>query len=126
MSLAAPLARVRGLGSARQGTQLWWQQRWTAIALAPLGLWFLYSLLRVNPRDYGALLEWIGSPLNAILLILFVAAMFHHAQLGVQVVIEDYVEPEWQKIGCVILVRFLALFAALASILAILKIFLGV
>lgn len=125
MSLATPLSRVRGLGSARQGTQHWWQQRLTAVALAPLSVWFIISLLNANATDHGAMVLWLRAPLNAVLLLIFIIALFHHAQLGVQVVIEDYVEPEWQKIGCIILIKFLALVSALASSLAVLKVFLG-
>lgn len=126
MSLISPLARARGLGSAGQGTQHWWQQRLTAVALFPLSLWFIGSLLMLDPADHAAMVAWLHSPLSAILMILFTATLLHHAQLGVQVVIEDYVQPEWQKIACVVLVKFLALLAALASVLAILKLFLGI
>ncbi|MBI2994980.1 MAG: succinate dehydrogenase, hydrophobic membrane anchor protein [Gammaproteobacteria bacterium] len=125
MSLASPLARARGLGSAGRGTQDWWQQRVTAIALLPLSLWFIGSLLALDYADPAAVAGWLRSPLSAILMLMFVLVLLHHAQLGVQVVIEDYVEPEWQKVACVILVKFLAVLVGLASALAILKVFFG-
>ncbi len=125
MSLASPLARVRGLGSAKQGTEHFWQQRVTAILLAPLTLWLVISLLRLDLQDYGAVVTWLRMPLNAVLLMILVVAACHHGQLGVQVVIEDYVHDEWQKIASLILVKFLAILAALASVLAILRVFLG-
>lgn len=125
MKLQTPLAKVRGLGSAKQGTQHWWQQRLTAILLVPLSLWIMAALVSLTSMDYISVTRWIKAPVNAALLILFISSLFHHAQLGVQVVIEDYVESEWQKITSLILVKFLALFAGLVSVLAILKVFLG-
>jgi succinate dehydrogenase / fumarate reductase membrane anchor subunit len=123
MSLATPLARVLGLGSARQGTHHWWQQRVTAVLLAPLCLWFIGTLLLIDPTDYRAVLRWIHSPVSAVLLILLIAALFQHAQLGLQVVIEDYIDSEWQKIAGILLVKFLALVAALASVLSVLRVY---
>jgi len=125
MSLVSPLARARGLGSAGHGTQHWWQQRLTAIALLPLSLWFIGSMLVLDGADHAQVTEWLRSPLPAVLMLMFVVALLHHAQLGVQIVIEDYVDPEWQKIACIILVKFLAVLVGLGSGLAILKIFLG-
>ena len=125
MSLESPLARARGLGSAGHGTQQWWQQRLTAMALFPLSLWFIGSMLVLNRADHASVVQWMRSPMTAVLLLMFMAAMLHHAQLGMQVVIEDYVDPDWQKVACVILVKFLAVLAGLASALAILKTFLG-
>lgn len=125
MKLQTPLAKVRGLGSAKQGTQHWWQQRLTAILLVPLSLWIMAALVSLTSMDYISVTRWMKAPVNAALLILFISSLFHHAQLGVQVVIEDYVESEWQKITSLILVKFLALFAGLVSVLAILKVFLG-
>ncbi|MGH8247109.1 MAG: succinate dehydrogenase, hydrophobic membrane anchor protein, partial [Gammaproteobacteria bacterium] len=69
MSLATPLARVRGLGSAGQGTQHWWWQRLTAVVLAPLSLWLIISLVNANAADHGAMLSWLRAPLNAALLL---------------------------------------------------------
>ena len=125
MSLASPLARVRGLGSAKQGTEHFRQQRVTAILLAPLSLWLVISWLRLDLQDYGAVVTWMRLPLNTVLLLTLIVAACHHGQLGVQVVIEDYIHDEWQKIASLILVKFLAILAALTSVLAILRVFLG-
>jgi len=125
MSLQSPLAKVRGLGSAKEGTHHWWTQRITAIALLPLSIWFIISLVSVSTMDYATVIHWIRLPLNSVLLLLMILALFHHAQLGIQVVIEDYIHSEWQKISSIILVKFLALFSGLATALSILKIFLG-
>ena len=125
MKLRTPLAKVRGLGSAKEGTHHWWAQRLSAIALIPLSLWFIYSLVSMTTLDYMAAIGWLQTPMTSILLILFVFALFYHAQLGMQVVIEDYVSNEALKITSIILLKFVMLFAGLAGIVAILKVFLG-
>ncbi|MCH7694825.1 MAG: succinate dehydrogenase, hydrophobic membrane anchor protein [Proteobacteria bacterium] len=125
MSLQTPLAKARGLGSAKQGTHHWWQQRLTAIALTPLSLWFIYSQLIIGSVDHASVTRWMSDTMNAVLLILFIVSLFHHAQLGIQVVIEDYIDSGWQKMSSIILIKFIALFAGLASVIAILKVFLG-
>ena len=125
MSLRTPLSRARGLGSAKEGTHDWWWQRLTAVALVPLSLWFIVSLVSRIGADYGEVVAWIQSPIVSLLLILFVVVLFHHAQLGVQVVIEDYVHGKWQKLTSLILLKFVAVIAALASVIAVLKVSLG-
>lgn len=126
MSLRTPLGNVRGLGSAKEGSHHWWMQRLSAILLVPLSIWFIASLVCVSSSDYVAAINWISNPLSAVLLIIFLAALYYHACLGVQVVIEDYIDSEWQKITSIILVKFLALFTGLISIFAVLKISLGI
>lgn len=125
MSLRTPLGRVRGLGSAKEGTHHWWAQRLTALALIPLTFWLVYSIVCMSTLDYMAAIGWLQSPMTSSLLILFVIALFYHAQLGMQVVIEDYVACEVLKITSVILLKFIIWFTGLASIMAILKVFLG-
>ncbi|MCS3902424.1 succinate dehydrogenase / fumarate reductase membrane anchor subunit [Methylohalomonas lacus] len=125
MSLRSPLGRARGLGSAKSGLHHWIAQRLTAIALVPLSLWFIVTLVCLIGSDHATAVERLQSPLTATLLILFIAALFHHAQLGVQVVIEDYVHGHWQKLTSLVVVKFIAVFAALASIIAVLKVSLG-
>ncbi len=125
MSLRTSLSRARGLGSAKEGTHHWWWQRLTAVALVPLSFWFVISLVCKIGADHGEVVQWIQSPIVSLLLILFIVMLFHHAQLGVQVVIEDYVDSKWQKLTSLILLKFLAIIAALASIIAVLKISLG-
>lgn len=125
MKLRSPLAKVRGLGSAKEGTHHWWAQRLTAIALVPLTFWFIYTLVSMTTMDYLAAIGWLQSPMTSILLILFVFVLFYHAQLGMQVVIEDYIGNEALKITSIILLKFVMLFAGLAGIVAILKVFLG-
>lgn len=123
MTLQSPLARVRGLGSAKHGTGHFWEQRVTAVVLAPLAVWAAIALLRLDLHDYEAVVAWLRAPLNTVLMLLLVIGACHHGQLGVQVVIEDYVHDEWQKIAALILVKLLAAVAGLASVLAILRVF---
>ena len=123
--LRTPLARARGLGSARYGVHHWWAQRLTAIALIPLVVWFAISLVMMSGADYGAVRAWIGSPVVMVLLILTIAVGLHHAQLGIQVVIEDYVHGDGFKLALIVAVRFIAIFFGLAAIVAILRIGFG-
>jgi succinate dehydrogenase / fumarate reductase membrane anchor subunit len=120
MSLRSPLGRVRGLGSAKDGTGHWWAQRLTALALIPLGVWFCASVIAMTGADYAAVAAWAGSPLVAGLLILLLAATFYHAALGLQVVIEDYVHHEMTKLLLVLAVKAIALVLGLAAILSVL------
>ncbi len=125
MSMQSPLARVRGLGSAKEGVHHWWAQRLTAVALVPLSLWFIYSLVAITGAEYAMVIAWLSQPLNAVLMLLFIFSLYYHAALGVQVVIEDYVDSEWQKIVCLILVKFLVWLAGLSATISVLKIYLG-
>lgn len=125
MSLRTPLSRARGLGSAKEGVHHWIWQRLTAIALVPLSLWFIVTLVCMIGAEYSEVVKWIQSPLISLLLILFIVMLFHHAQLGVQVIIEDYVHSPWRKITSLVVLKFLAMVAALASLLAVLKVSLG-
>lgn len=125
MSLQSNLSRVRGLGSAKNGTHHWWMQRVTAVALVPLALWFAVALIKLTGAGYADAIAWIQSPFNAIMLLLLIIATFHHMQLGLQVVIEDYVHHEGAKIT-LMLVQKLASFAlAVAASFAVLKIAFG-
>jgi succinate dehydrogenase / fumarate reductase, membrane anchor subunit len=119
--LRSPLARARGLGSAKEGVQHWWVQRLTALALVPLSLWFVASMVSLTGADYDSVSAWIMHTHNAVFLILLVGVGFHHAQLGLQVVIEDYVHTEWRKLGLVLAVKFGAFLVAAGTIYAILR-----
>ena len=125
MNLRSPLGRARGLGSAKEGVAHWWAQRLTAVALVPLIIWFVASICAMTGADYAAVREWVASPIVSILLVLLTIAVFHHAQLGLQVVIEDYVHREGCKIASIVLVKFAAFALAVATILSIVRIALG-
>ena len=118
MSLRDPLAQARGLGSAKDGLRHWWVQRLTAVALMLLVPWFVYLALGLIGADQFSVRATIGQPLNATLMLAFVFALFWHAQLGLQVVVEDYVHG-WLEIALQILIKFACALAALASAIAI-------
>ncbi|MGB1580926.1 MAG: succinate dehydrogenase, hydrophobic membrane anchor protein [Nevskiales bacterium] len=125
MSLRSPLGQARGLGTAKEGVEHWWVQRLTAVALIPLSLWFVFSVACLAGAEREAVLAWVAAPLNAVGLILFLVTLFHHSQLGVQVVIEDYIHTEFTKISLLVLVKFAHVALAVAAVFAVLKISLG-
>lgn len=120
MEMRSSLGRARGLGSAKEGVQHWWAQRVTGVALVPLSLWFVCTAVSLAGADLNAFRAWTAEIGNATLMILFVIALFHHAQLGVQVVIEDYVHNEAVKIASVLAVKLIAVLLAVSCILAVL------
>ena len=85
------LAEARGLGSAKDGVQAWWLERVTAVALVPLTLWLMASLIAFGGRDYAAVISWLSDPLVTLLLVLLLLALFVHLALGLRVIVEDYV-----------------------------------
>jgi len=119
------LRRVRHLGSAREGLKEWRLQRLTAVALIPLGLWFVVSMLRLAISDRETAAVWLGSPVPALLTILFVLAVLAHAVVGVRSVLDDYVHTRARLIAADLLVRGVAFIIGGGSVLAVLKLFLG-
>jgi succinate dehydrogenase / fumarate reductase membrane anchor subunit len=116
-----PLKKVRGLGSAKEGTGHWWMQRVTAVALVLLGVWFLVLLADLRSAGYETARAAFAEPLTATLTIAFVGSLYYHGYLGLQVVIEDYVHHRPTEVALLVLVRFAAFFAALATTIAVLK-----
>ena len=125
MNLRSPLGRVRGLGSAKSGTEHWWAQRLTALALIPLSLWFVASVAAMTGADYATMRAWCDSPLVGTLLILLIVATFYHAYLGLQVVIEDYVHNEPLKIAALLCVGGLSVLLSVISVLSVLVLLFG-
>ncbi|MBL6617835.1 MAG: succinate dehydrogenase, hydrophobic membrane anchor protein [Reyranella sp.] len=123
--LRTHLSRARGLGSAKDGLHHWWAQRITAVALIPLVVWFAISLIMLSGADYGVVRAWLGSPVVMVLLILTIVVGLHHGQLGMQVVIEDYIHSDGWKLAYIMLIRFIAVLFGLAGIVAILRIGFG-
>lgn len=124
-SLRSALGRARGLGSAKDGTHHWWLQRVTAIALVPLTLWLVASIIALSGADHDAFIAWFGQPINATVMILFLGVAFHHAQLGMQVFIEDYVSHHGWRTALNLLVKFACYGLAALSIVSILTIAFG-
>lgn len=125
MSLRSPLSRVLGLGSAKDGTDHWFAQRVSAVALVLLGLWFVVSLAVLGTVKYGNVIAFLGKPLNGVLMALLCVTLAYHSYLGVQVVVEDYVHTKGVKIVALILSRFAHVFVAIASVYSILRIGMG-
>lgn len=125
MSLRSPLARARGLGAAHNGTHHWWVQRLTSIALAPLILWLAFSFVSLATADHATASAWLRGPVNAILMLALIGTLFHHTQLGLQVVIEDYVHGHGRKFVTLIAVKFGAALLAIAAVFAVFKVAFG-
>ncbi|GGA74367.1 succinate dehydrogenase, hydrophobic membrane anchor protein [Arenimonas soli] len=118
MSLRNPLARAKGLGSAKDGTGHWWHQRLSAIALLLMGPWFVILMVGLIGADQERVRAVLAQPFTAAVLTAFVLSLFWHARLGLQVVIEDYVHGGAELLLQVI-VKFAFAIAAIASLLAI-------
>jgi succinate dehydrogenase / fumarate reductase, membrane anchor subunit len=125
-SMRTPLGRVLGLGSAKSGTEDFWLQRITAVASIPLTLAGLFLVISLTGRSYPAVKQILGSPLVAVLMMLFVIANALHMKIGVQLVIEDYVHDKLQKLTLITINNFFAWTIGLACIFAVLKISFGV
>ena len=123
MALQSPLARVRHLGSAKEGVSHWWWQRLTAILLVPLSLWFVGSLLSLvaGGADRDDFVDWLSGPVAAVLMLLFLGATFYHLKLGLQVVIEDYVHGTCKWV-LLILNTLLCLLLGLAALYSVILI----
>jgi succinate dehydrogenase / fumarate reductase membrane anchor subunit len=118
-SRRSELGRARGLGSAKEGVAHWWAQRLTALALVPLLLWFVASLVAHTGTDHANVTLWLGSPVTFGLMLLLLGAGFWHMALGLRVVIEDYVHLDALKLGLVILVQFGAFALGVAAAVAL-------
>jgi succinate dehydrogenase / fumarate reductase membrane anchor subunit len=125
MSLRSPIGRVLGLGAAKEGFSHWWLQRVTSVALVLLGLWFVSALLRMPTFEYDFVVAWIAIPLNAVLLLLLFGTLVYHSQLGVQVVVEDYVHHHGLKIATMLLLTFAHVAVAALASFAVLRIAFG-
>jgi succinate dehydrogenase membrane anchor subunit len=126
MSMRTPLGRVRGLGSAKSGTEHFWAQRVTSVASIPLTAGFIVIVAMLVGRNHAATVQILGSPLVALTMILFVATIVYHMWLGMQIIIEDYVNDPLRKAIAAMSNTFFSVVVALASIFAILKLSFGV
>jgi succinate dehydrogenase / fumarate reductase membrane anchor subunit len=122
--MRSPLARAQGLGSARGGVGHWRAERVSAVALVPLTLWFVASVIAHTGSDYPAFIAWLRTPFATVLMILLLIALFHHAALGLQVVIEDYVH-SGARFAVLIAMRLGCFAFASAGVVATLRIAFG-
>ena len=125
MSFRTPLSTARGLGSAKHGVGHWLSERVAAVALVPLVLWGVYSVILLAQLDYYGAVEWIGSPVNATLMILTIAISFMHMHSGMRVIVEDYISGHLTKAGALLLSLFVCGLAGALAIMSILKVALG-
>ena len=124
-SMRTPLSKVRGLGSAKSGTEHFWLQRVTAVANVVLTFAFICILVGVIGRDYEDALDYLSRPVVAAMLTLFVISGIIHMRLGMQVIIEDYVHGEGAKVAALILNTFFCVAVGAVSLIAILKLAVG-
>jgi succinate dehydrogenase / fumarate reductase membrane anchor subunit len=120
--MQSEMARVRGLGAAKEGVQHWWMQRLTAVALIPLGIWFVASVVGLAGADHAAISLWLGAPFTLGALSLLLLATLYHAVLGLQVVIEDYEHTEAIKLAAIILLKLVAFVLAAVAIVSLLMV----
>jgi len=125
MKFETDLHRAQGLGSAKSGLRHWMIQRITAVALIPLGIWFVAAFILLISAPYDESIKWLSSIWTVTLAISFIMTMFYHGYLGMQVIWEDYISHELTKWIVIILTKFLSVIIALLAIVAILKIFLS-
>lgn len=123
--LRTPLAKVRGLGSAKEGTHHFWVQRVTALALVPLVLWFGVSVASLPDASYASVTAWMDSAFNVTMLIAFIVMGFYHGVMGAQVIIEDYISTSWIRIASIIALQVLGFFFAAMGVFAVIKLSLG-
>ncbi len=119
--MRSQLGRARGLGSSKTGTHHWWAQRLTAVALLPLSLYFVISVIILDHATREQVAAYLGEPWNTVLYLCLIAAMFYHLLLGMQVVVEDYVHTEAGKLTLLVLIKGGIIFCALAAAVSILK-----
>jgi len=125
-NLRTPLARVRGLGTGRSGTEHFWHQRLTAVANVPLTIAFVLIVVSLLGRNHAAAQQILGSPLVAIVILLFIGSVAYHMRLGMQVIIEDYVHGEIARLALLMLNTFFTIAVALTAAYAIFKLSFGV
>jgi len=124
--LRSPLAKAKGLGASGDASHHFWVQRISALAMIPLVFWIALSIAFLPEASYADVVAWLQSPLNGIITLLFVILSFYHAQLGLQVVIEDYISSHSKRLFGILFVKFLSYFLMAVGVYSVIKITLGV
>ncbi|WP_107989095.1 succinate dehydrogenase, hydrophobic membrane anchor protein [Breoghania corrubedonensis] len=124
--MRTPLSQVRGLGSAREGTAHFWHQRLTAVANVPLTIFFVVLLISLQGADHATAVAVLGSPVVTVFMLLAILSVVYHMKLGMQIILEDYVQGEMAKVIWLMANIFFCTIVALASVFALLKISFGV
>lgn len=120
-----PLLKARGMGSAKEGVGHWWIQRLTSVALLPLLVWLVLALALLDGHDYATLAGWVAQPVNAVLLIATMLALFWHSALGLQVIFEDYIGSKGLQLVVIVASNFAHVLLVIVSVFAVLKLALG-
>ena len=126
MSIRTPLAIARNHGAAKDGVHHWWMQRLTALALVPLVLWFVISIISMVGASYERFTGWVSNPLVAALLIALLVATFYHAAIGLQVIYEDYISNHLRRRIIDVVTKFILTLLGLVSIIAVIGLAVGV
>jgi len=119
VSLRTPLSQARGLGAAKEGTGHWWAQRLTSVFLVPLVLWGAFSVAMLPDLSHAGLVAWLQKPVVSVLLIALLIVVFWHMELGLRIIVEDYVHLAWLKVAAIVLVDFAVLLLAVAAVAAV-------
>lgn len=119
--MRSPLARARGMGAAKTGVHHWWAMRVTSIALVPLSLYFVVSVLLLEGADQAEMIRYMAEPWNAVLFIALIGILFYHLGLGLQVVIEDYIYDETTKLVALLAMRAGVVLFGLLGLVSVLK-----
>ena len=123
--LASNLSKVRGLGSTNDGVHAWWMQRLSGIALVPLIVWFIFSILELPSSNYSGFIFWVSSGVNPVLLCLLIIFMFHHGLLGIQVIFEDYIKSDKLRLGLLVFSKLIVIMFGAYSFFAIINLTFG-
>ena len=125
MKYRSPLSKAMGSGSAKHGFSHWWLQRVSAIALIPMTLWFVFSMVCLSATGYNEAVAWLSSPFNATIMLLFTLTALFHGQTGLQTVIEDYIHTTWLNLTLLLSVKFASVIMAVVAVISVLKVVLG-
>ena len=121
-SAETPLHKVQGMGASHSGTGHFWRERVTAVALLPLSLWFAFTMLGLAGTNEVTMVQYLAEPWNALLMAMFAATGLYHMSLGLQVVIDDYVQSSGMKIALLLLVRFVTVATISTCLFALIRI----
>ena len=125
MNSEAPVTPVKGLDPVGVGAEHWWHERLSSVSTLLLMIWLGASLLRLPDLSYGMVTQWLTAPINAVPMLLLIVSFFWHAKLGMQVIVEDYVHEDDNRILLLMLINFAIIAGAALALFSVLKIALG-
>jgi len=125
MNMLDPLARAKGHGSAKEGTDHWWHQRLSSLLLIPLTVWLVLAIFHLVRADHATASAFIANPIHAAFALVLVVTVFYHTKLGLQVIVEDYVHLPWLEVSLQLLIKLFALTGSMVGVIAIFKVAFG-